>query len=260
MDFPAIFGALCAPAALRPLGDVPLLGLFLAGLSGSVLHCAPMCGPFVLGQMATRMARMPRGAMCELHRLRGAALLPYHLGRLVTYAGLGALAGGIGAGLGRLDWFGPLSGVLLAFAALIFLGHALRRLSPAAARRLPAVDMPILPAWAPRGLARLSGVAARGGSFPLGLLLGFLPCGLLYAALAVAAAGPGPAAGALAMLAFGLGTVPALVGVALLGNRAITGLGALGRPGSPWRTRLAPAVLAANAVLLAVLAFQRLVA
>ena len=73
MDFPTIFGALCAPGALRPLGGVPLLGLFLAGLSGSVLHCAPMCGPFVLGQAATQMARTPVARLCELRRLQGVA-------------------------------------------------------------------------------------------------------------------------------------------------------------------------------------------
>jgi sulfite exporter TauE/SafE len=258
MDFPAIFGALCAPAALRPLGDVPLLGLFLAGLSGSVLHCAPMCGPFVLGQAAARMARMPAARLCELRRLQGAALLPYHLGRLTTYAGLGALAGGIGVGLGQLAWFAPLSGVLLILAALLFLLHAARGLSVAVARVLPGLDP--APSMLTRLLGRLTGTQAGLQGYRLGVLLGFLPCGLLYTALMVAAAGQSVPGGALAMLAFGLGTVPALVGIAILGNGALgIGWGRLaGLDRLHGRPRLAPAILLANSAVLALLAWQRL--
>src|SRR6185312_14724447 len=83
-----------------------LAGLFLAGLAGSTVHCVPMCGGFVLGQVADRMARVPAARLCEWQRVGRGALLPYHLGRLTTYAGLGALAGLGGAGLGRLPWFG----------------------------------------------------------------------------------------------------------------------------------------------------------
>ena len=56
------------------------------------------------------------------------------------------------------------------------------------------------------------------GSFLLGVLLSGLPCGLLYGALVAAAAAGSALAGALAMAAFALGTVPALVGVGLLGR------------------------------------------
>ncbi len=69
-----------------------LLGLFAAGAAGSVVHCGPMCGVFVLGQVSERMARLPSGQLCERQRIGNGLLLPYHLGRLTTYAGLGALA------------------------------------------------------------------------------------------------------------------------------------------------------------------------
>src|SRR5580692_6250856 len=108
-----------------------LLGLFAAGAAGSVVHCGPMCGVFVLGQVSERMARLPPGRLCERQRISSGLLLPYHLGRLTTYAGLGALAAGSAAVFGHLRWFGDLSAVLLAIAALLFLTHALGRFLPA---------------------------------------------------------------------------------------------------------------------------------
>ncbi len=248
MSAVSFLGALCTPAALAPLGLGPLLGLFLAALGGSALHCAPMCGPFVLGQVSGRMARLPAGRLCEARRISGAMLLPYHLGRLITYGFLGGLAGAIGAGLGGVRWLGLISGLLLAVAALLFAAHAARRLWPAAARWLPGLDP------APPGLARgIAGLArhARGSGLVLGLLLGFLPCGLLYAALTAAAAGQSMLGGVVAMLVFGLGTVPALVGVGFIGE------GLWRRSGGMLLPRLSSLVLVANALVLSVLAWQR---
>jgi sulfite exporter TauE/SafE len=85
--------------------------------------------------------------------------------------------------------------------------------------------------------------------YALGLLLGFLPCGLLYGALAAAAASRDPLVGAAAMGAFAAGTAPALIAVAWLGAVAAT----------RWRgtiARAAPAVMAVNAAVLVVLAWR----
>src|SRR5512134_3638518 len=67
-----------------------LLSMFLAGLIGSASHCAPMCGPFVLAQTGESMARLQVGSG-ELRRLAGAALVPYHTGRAITYILLAVL-------------------------------------------------------------------------------------------------------------------------------------------------------------------------
>ncbi len=133
-----------------------LLGLFAAGAAGSVIHCAPMCGVFVLGQMSERMARLPTARMCEGQRISNGLLLPYHLGRLTVYAGLGASAAGSAAVLGRVAWFTSLSAALLAIAAVLFLTHALGRILPVGvalrsrASRLGHADRhchPADPAW-----------------------------------------------------------------------------------------------------------------
>lgn len=224
-----------------------LAGLFLAGVAGSLVHCAPMCGAFVLGQVSERMARLPHTQLCEWRRVGSGLLLPYHLGRLITYAGLGALVSGSAAVAVRSAWFAHLSAVLLVLAALLFLTLAAKRILPAWAR----LDH-VPPAWG-RLLARVTRAIPRGtaaGEFLLGLALGFLPCGFLYAALAAAAASGQPALGAGAMVAFGLGTAPSLMVVGIAGHAA-------GRRFQRGVAVAGPVLMALNATLLLALAWQR---
>lgn len=244
---------LCGPAIAGVPGGI-YVGLALAGAAGSVMHCTLMCGPFVLGQVSDRMAWLPAAQLCERQRLRSAALLPYHTGRLTTYAGLGALAGAGGAVLQRLPWFSWAVTALLVLAALLFLAHALRRLVPALTWLLPGNDRAPL-AWVRllRTAATRAGRTDTPSGLLLGLTLGFLPCGFLYAALAAAAATAAPGAGALAMLCFGLGTVPSLVAVGVAGHAAGQALHRGVRVA-------APAVLLFNALVLGLLAAERLAA
>ncbi len=209
-----------------------LTGLFLAGLAGSAAHCGPMCGGFVLGQVADRMACTPAARLCEWRRVSQGALLTYHLGRLTTYGALGALAGAL---LGQMPWFKWASPALLLFGAALFLAHAAHVLTG--------------PDRAPMGWARaIARMAARtGGGYPLGIVLGFLPCGFLYAALATAAASGSALLGTLGMLSFGIGTVPALAVVGIAGQSA-------GRRWPRAITTAAPAMMLLNAGLLATLA------
>jgi sulfite exporter TauE/SafE len=210
------------------------LGLFLAGAARSTMHCVPMCGGFVLGQVADGMARLPVTRLCEWHRARQGSLLPYHLGRLTTYSILGAVAG---AAAGRLPRFGLVSAALLLLGAALFLAHL--------TRLLPGLDR------VPAGWSRVVTRATRHmrGGYPLGLALGFLPCGFLYAALTASAASGDPLLGALGMAAFGLGTAPALVALGIAGQAA----------GQRWQSgvaRAAPAVMLLNALLLMALALR----
>jgi sulfite exporter TauE/SafE len=237
--------ALCTSDSALQGGLV--FGLFIAGAAGSVIHCGPMCGVFVLGQMSERMARLPPERMCERQRIGNGLLVPYHLGRLTTYAGLGALAAGSAAVFGQVAWFGHLSAALLVVAALLFLTRALGRILPIGAR----FDR------APRFWGKLIGGFTRHiprgsvfGEYLLGLALGFLPCGFLYAAIAAAASSGRPAMGVAAMVAFGLGTTPALMVVGIAGHAA-------GRRWNRGVTAAAPVLMALNAVLLLMLAWRR---
>lgn len=211
-----------------------LLGLFLAGLAGSTMHCAPMCGGFVLGQVADRMACLPTARMCEWRRVSQGALLPYHLGRLTTYGALGALAGGVLGHIPGFEWASP---ALLLLGAALFWAHAAHVLI--GPDRVPV-------GWA-RAISRLAARAGRG--YPLGVVLGFLPCGFLYAALGTAAASGSAALGFLGMLGFGLGTVPVLAVVGIAGQSA----------SQRWPRAIAtaaPAVMLLNAGLLTILALR----
>ena len=231
-----MLGSICTSL---PLTGGLLLGLFLAGAAGSAMHCAPMCGGFVLGQVADRVARLPTSRLCEWQRIRSGALVPYHLGRLTTYAGLGAA-------LGALPWLRLAAPALLLIGAALFIAHALRRLLPAVARVMPTLER--APAGWNRLVVRLAS-RVQGDGYLLGVTLGFLPCGFLYAALATAGASGSSLFAALGMLAFGLGTAPTLIAVGIAGNAA----------GWRWQrivAAAAPGTMLLNAALLVLLALR----
>lgn len=178
------------------------------GLAGSV-HCLAMCGGIAAagGAQLTR-----RGASGQ----RALASLGFNLGRVTCYALLGAGAGAIiGATAGRFP-AGPVTAGLRIAAALLMAGLALSLLW----RR----DLLGLERLGGRLWGRLQPLAGRAVELPLplrlaalGVLWGFLPCGLVYSALALAATTGSAAGGALAMLGFGLGTLPSMVAATLSG-------------------------------------------
>lgn len=177
---------------------------FLAGLLGSV-HCLGMCGGF-----AVSCGQVPGG------------LPAWHAGRVLTYSLLGALAGGFGRLLPGPAWVpGALAGALLVWFAL-----ALAGLVP---------EPRLRPASLTRAGARAAGTRTVTAQFLFGVVNGFLPCGLVYGALALAVAAATPGSGALAMLAFGVGTLPALT-LAAFGLRKLL-------LGSLWRRRLLAALI-----------------
>jgi sulfite exporter TauE/SafE len=182
-----------------------LLTLFLAGLVGGLTHCAGMCGPFVAAQVNGEPG---------IGRLRGAALVPYHAGRMTTYALLGIVAALLSQQIMGTPLQHGMSVLFLTLAGILFIGSAL----PQARRWLSAFRLKRL-----SRLGALLGRAARpfmGHSdmlhrYALGVLLGFLPCGLIFAALMVVATTGNPFTAALGMMVFTLGTVPALFAVGL---------------------------------------------
>jgi hypothetical protein len=181
---------------------------FLIGLAGGV-HCVVMCG----GVVAALGLRAPAGGSTAG---RGVARqLVYSLGRVATYTGLGAVAGGLGGlGLGAADVFPvQVAMVVIANALIILLGLNLAGLGTA----VLALDRVGSLVW--RGVrrlgARLSPADSTLGAVGVGVTWGFLPCGLVYGVLATALVSGGAARGALVMAAFGLGTLPNLLAAGL---------------------------------------------
>lgn len=176
--------------------------ILLAGLLGSS-HCVGMCGPFALA-LGTRAPSPTSNLLRQL---------VYSSGRITTYAFGGALAGY--AGLRLTDrwgvwvdvqaWLAILAGVVLVWQGLRSAG-ILPRLT----------HMAGTPCLASSFFGAFLAGDALDRVFLAGIMTGFLPCGLVYAFLALAGAAGGLGWGMITMALFGLGTVPLM---------ALTGLG-----------------------------------
>lgn len=180
----------------------------LAGFLGSA-HCFGMCagisGLFAANASATSL------------RSDTPKALAYNFGRILTYALLGGLVGAIGGTF--VDAIPALAGpVRLAGGLLIVLvglqvAFRWRLLAP-----VENLGAKLWSRIAPRG-GRLFPVTSIIGAVQLGLLWGFLPCGLVYSVLLVAASTADAVRGALVMLMFGLGTMPAMLATGLSAAR-----------------------------------------
>ncbi len=188
------------------------LVLFVTGLLTSLGHCVGMCG----GIIAAYAMQQRQGRPGSTWQLSG-PFLRYHAGRLTGYAILGAgfaLLGSLAAQVvGRVGdvqaWISLLTGGLM-----VALGLGLAGVLPT--RRW--VEGIGLGHWVMVTMRRLLTARSWRGQYGLGLANGFLPCGPVYAVALSATALAGPALsvqsimpGVLAMLSFGLGTVPALL-------------------------------------------------
>jgi sulfite exporter TauE/SafE len=235
--------------------------IFVLGLVSSI-HCVQMCGPIVLSYSLALTEPQPSGS--GFRRAMALAHLWYNLGRVTTYAALGALAGAAGGAIGMAARLAGIAhgsriaagvamiaaGVYLSRFVASDVAHALVRAVSAhlpaqrSEARLIRIDTPgIATRLARRGKRFMLSVHPT-SKFRLGLLLGLLPCGLVYAALLKAVDAGSALGGALTMLAFGLGTSLALGATGL----ASTTFGwRLGR----WSNALAGvSIMAAGALLI----------
>ncbi len=185
-----------------------LLAVFAGGVLGSA-HCVGMCGGFAAAIGATHRPFWPTFGR----------QIVYSLGRICTYGFLGAAGGSAGLYLSRFKTpligaqqaFSILAGVIMLYVGLSVLGliRFRRRRAPAATGLLPSLFTHFLNAKGP------------GSVFTAGLATGFLPCGLVYSFLAMAAATGDLVQGGLLMICFGLGTTPAMVLIGC-GSRLLT--------------------------------------
>lgn len=182
-----------------------VMGLF------SALHCLGMCGS-IIGTLTLSLRKEIR----DKKSLLVPFVFSYNLGRITSYAGAGYLAGlvhnvlmlPLGEGQGHRI-LQILSALIMAAAGLHIAGWFSRfayiekggaliwnRLEPLGRRLIPVQTLP--------------------QAFFFGVVWGWLPCGLVYAAISLAATAGNETRGALTMLAFGVGTLPAVVGVGIM--------------------------------------------
>lgn len=174
------------------------LSLFTLGLVSSA-HCIGMCG----GIMGALTMAIPKDARTQ----RWMILVAYNLGRIASYTAMGLLAGFFAqqfAALGGGIILRVLAGILL-IAMGLYLANWWRGLT-----KLETLGRYLWVYLQPLGKP-LMPVNNISKALLLGALWGWLPCGLVYAALATAMTQPAPVLAAGAMLAFGLGTLPAVL-------------------------------------------------
>jgi sulfite exporter TauE/SafE len=177
------------------------LGLFLGGLASGV-HCAGMCGGISAGFSLFRKEQVLKSQ------------LAFNAGRITSYAAAGAAAGALGSAGAYMAAVLPAQ-IFLHFSASAFVLLAGTHLW--GALPLSALERIGMPLW--RRLQPLAVRLVRRGSFAAGLAWGWLPCGLVYGALLAAVFAGGPAQGAVAMAAFGAGTLPWLLAAGVLAAR-----------------------------------------
>jgi sulfite exporter TauE/SafE len=205
------------------MSPVEFSAIFGLGVVSSI-HCVQMCGPIVLAYSLGTKRRL-------------ASHLMYNAGRIFTYAALGALAGATSGLAARLAGMAH-SLQVLAGVAMLVAAAAIAGLLPSTS--LITIERPGVMTKFRRAAGRL---ILSPNKLKLGLLLGFMPCGLVYAALLKAAESGTAAGGALTMLAFGLGTAGTL---ATIGVVSCTIAGKFGR----WSNVLAAASIAGMGVIL----------
>lgn len=177
-----------------------LLGLF------STVHCIAMCGS-VIGALTLSLPAEVR----ESQRRMLPYVFNYNIGRIISYAMAGTIVGLISTPLTQLNahWLLRILSVLVMISMGLYLAGWFPKFA-----RAERLGTPIWRLLQPIG-QKLLPVRSYSQAFLLGMVWGWLPCGLVYAALAVAATAGDPVRGGLVMLAFGAGTLPAVMGAGL---------------------------------------------
>ena len=214
----------------------PLLAMLLSGLAGGFGHCISMCGPVVA---AFTVGETRQGV---LHHLL------FNLGRITTYTILGGMAGLSGSFIVLTASIEQLQHAIMIITGLsiIIMGLSTAKWLP-----LPSPKKGCSPGNSLKQKIMTLFKAPRsiGAYYPMGIVLGFLPCGLTYTALLAAAraamgaenAFTGMLLGALMMMLFGIGTAPALILVGKVVN-------SISRRMRKWFYRVASVIMIATGV------------
>ena len=225
------------------MSSPPLLAMLLSGLAGGFGHCISMCGPVVA---AFTVGETRKGI---LHHLL------YNLGRVTTYTILGGMVGLSGSFLVLTSSIEKLQRTIMIIAGLSII---IMGLSTAEWLPLPSQKKGCTPgnSLMQKIMALFKAPRSIGAYYPMGIVLGFLPCGLTYTALLAAARAAmeahhpfaGMLQGALMMMLFGIGTAPALILVGKVVN-------SISNKTRKWFYRVASLIMIATGVWFVVAGF-----
>lgn len=222
-------------------GSGLVMAAFMTGLVISLTHCIGMCGPFALIQLNLRLMPLPTKQLSQMKKLRLALFMPYYLGKGATYCLLTTLIYMISFGVTQSNNYHIIIGAILLITALFFIREAVVQFIPI---NLGIPALRYFPATLDKLVKRLKLQPSGWGGFLTGVILGFIPCGALYASLtSIATLSVNLGVALAATMAFALATIPGLFLVAYLGELCM----------SRWRKRftwLYAAMMLINAALL----------
>ncbi len=190
------------------MGNIELGTIFLVALLGSVGHCIGMCGGFVVAYSA---AKIDKG-WSKTHQT--IAHLLYSLGRVTSYMIIGAIFGYLGQKIaftmttkGLLFIF---VGVLMVFIGLSLIGKI---------KFLNSIESSMAQSsWFGKLFRMVIHSKSLGSFYLMGMLNGFIPCGLVYFFATAAIVAGSALKGAIVMAVFGVATIPAMMGVGLFSS------------------------------------------
>lgn len=197
-------------------GSGLVMAAFITGLAISLTHCIGMCGPFALMQLNLRLMNITAGQMSQKTKMKFAIFMPYYFGKAMTYCLIASALYFFPFGVIKGAHYNIITVALLGIAALFFLiegvsqfinlnlyGNIGNKFAFSLSKVLKAANLKS---------PNLSG-------FLSGVILGFVPCGALYAALTSIAGFSNSLSVVIASsIGFGIATIPGLFIVAYLGD------------------------------------------
>ncbi|PLY01373.1 MAG: sulfite exporter TauE/SafE family protein [Desulfuromonas sp.] len=201
------------------------------GLMGSG-HCIGMCGGLIAAFSLSTPGR------------QGGLLFQtlYHLGRITTYSLIGLAAGAMGSAIAYTDSFREISRVVLVGSDLFIIVVGLGTAGTFKALNIMRLDFPGPTRLVTSVSRKLHRLPVSLAALPLGLVMGLLPCGFLYAVAITAAQTASMLEATLVMFGFGLGTLPALI---LFGGTTAW----MGEHARVWMLRIAGLMVAIMGIL-----------
>jgi len=196
-----------------------LISLISMGFFGGFSHCLGMCGPFVLTQVSNNLSCTKINDFHGFKKLSKIALIPYHLGRITTYSLIGLVCAFLRINLDKNFGIEILSALLMLLACGVFVGffitqnslkiHKIFQFFPKKSFKKFNLFSPLLKILTKKiNYLLINSSGAKG--YLLGLILGFIPCGMLYGAFALASSLSNPFLAFFGMILFGIATFFAL--------------------------------------------------
>lgn len=185
---------------------VELLGFFSLGFFGGFGHCIFMCNPFVIF-IASKFAPSAPGYVRFFF-----PQIKYNLGRIITYGFLGLIFGSVsGAGelFGDIIYFQKILAILAGIFLILYATFDLLGL-----KIISMLENNLIT----KKISKVISLFKFNSPFLTGLILGFLPCGLLYGALIGVTSMNNPLKSMFSMVLFGIGTSASLLLVSVFGN------------------------------------------